>query len=70
VRERLCSTVAAVAPVSAATVANEAGPRELAIATVSERREVPREGAADVTRTDDPDVHVYFHFCGANQLTP
>jgi hypothetical protein len=27
-----------------------------------ERRQLMRESAADVTRTDDPDVHVYVHY--------
>jgi hypothetical protein len=54
-----CFTVAAVAPISAARVAREAGPREFAIDTpVSELGKATLKSTADVARTD-ADVHVH-----------
>jgi hypothetical protein len=55
-----CSTVAAVAPVFGSTSAKEAGPREFANNLVPERREVSRESAANVARTYDSNIHIFW----------
>src|SRR5438477_3798271 len=62
----VCSTVAAVAPVSAATVADDAGPPELAITTWCPS--AVRCRARVLPMLPEPMIPMsmlYFHFCGA-----